>query len=320
MSMLDETRALDQYYSNKEYYDALDKINERYKEYINSEQGHKESFKNMIDDYKENINDIMKGKDKYRCKRFNPGDIVIYTRGNESIWKRGVVMGDNFDKQPYEDEYLGYYVKSFNDKYRAYGYPENEFILDESVKDYITIWHDDYSWMLGKKTSEVPLPCHQTITPQPENDYSSEIDDQKKHMFPYDMILVNELEYWRPDFFAYYIDEERTGIMTMSQTEIKDYDKWVPVCDNDEYSNYKRMLNLNKDYALIMSKNNDVHQEKNNDMEQKLDLVIDKLNHLLNQLSTDNYTYPNLIYTEPLRPMPVMCNNNYTTTTTTSTI
>lgn len=92
MSMLDENKAMEEYFNNREYYDTLAEIGRKYNEWINTPEGHETIIKEYLKNIpKEEINKIKQNID-------NLEDISTYDKINKIISEKVYDAIKNNDK------------------------------------------------------------------------------------------------------------------------------------------------------------------------------------------------------------------------------
>ena len=163
---------------------------------------------------------------------FREGDIVLFNwKPSCAKWKRGKVLGNNFPMCNLPD-FVGeavYYIGEIDENGKVICGQKSYAIPADSK--YLYLYRDEYSWCIGKSANEVDHPYEKDPL----------LDDEKRCLEPYDIIMVNYNGTWELDMFQNYINKDRTQIHTFKGHLILFDDNW------DVYDDKKFMQLFNLD-------------------------------------------------------------------------
>lgn len=148
---------------------------------------------------------------------FKDGDIVLFCwRAGIGRWAKGKIVGNNF-AMCNDPDYIGmavYYITKLDENNNVM-YDTKSYAVEMDSK-LICEYKDEYEWCIGKSISDVPYP--RAKDPM--------LDNEKRCLEPYDIIMVNHNGTWELDMFQNYINKERTQIHTFKGHLILFDDNW----------------------------------------------------------------------------------------------
>jgi hypothetical protein len=167
---------------------------------------------------------------------FKDGDIVLFCwRAGIGRWAKGKIVGNNF-AMCHDSDYIGmavYYITKLDENNNVM-YDTKSYAVEMDSK-LICEYKDEYEWCIGKSISDVPYP--RAKDPM--------LDDEKRCLEPYDIIMVNYNGTWELDMFQNYINKDRTQIHTFKGHLILFDDNW-DVYDDEKF---KQLFNLDDNYV-----------------------------------------------------------------------
>ena len=167
---------------------------------------------------------------------FKDGDIVLFCwRAGIGRWAKGKIVGNNF-AMCNDSDYIGmavYYITKLDENNNVM-YDTKSYAVEMDSK-LICEYKDEYEWCIGKSISDVPYP--RAKDPM--------LDDEKRCLEPYDIIMVNHNGTWELDMFQNYINKDRTQIHTFKGHLILFDDNW-DVYDDEKF---KQLFNLDNNYV-----------------------------------------------------------------------
>lgn len=184
---------------------------------------------------------------------FNTGDIVLFCwKAGYARWKKGRIVGNNFAMCNLPD-FFGkpeYYITEID---------ENDEVIEnqkscavEKDSKYIVRFEPGMEWCIGCRSDERPR------VRDFKKELEEEINEQKRHMRPFDMVLVRHDYTWYADFFMYYLDSEKTMIKTVCGRTVFDVDDWTPYRTDDDDARYRELMDVDDDFVQTVERTADI--------------------------------------------------------------
>lgn len=202
--------------------------------------------------FTDSVDKILKGENPMY---FNIGDIVLFCwKPGYSFWRKGKIVANNFAMCNLPD-FIGkaeYYISEIDENGDVID-TKKSVAIDVDSK-YIIKFEHGMEWCIGKKSNVTP--CVRDF----EQELKEEIENMKKTMRPYDMVLVKFAGDWHIDFFEYYINETKESIKTMCGRVIMDYEDWTPYITDDDDKQYRELMNVDSEYVSVTERDIDIDE------------------------------------------------------------